>query len=865
MRIRRYAARLLASSAAAAAPQPPAPWLHAADDDCAFCDLTRGSDPQVAPDGVKHKGHIAGLQQPEGEPLETDEDRRARLPQRPPVLQAQECEVGHDHSASKGSARRPEGKEQTTLVSKAAAEPVVMEGALVADEAAAEQEVGVATPLVDGSYTEPEVTGGASLVSGLITETQVINGVCLADEAVAERVSLVSGSIDEPEVISGAALANVAVAETEVSAGLCFVSEAAIEAADVATTSGVTTGAPLDNKGVADPDTEMGAPTIHESASKAASEAADVAIVSEVTTGAPLDNKGVTEPDIKMGASPVDESASEAATEAAYVVTSPEVTTGAPLDNQRVAEPDIKMGASPVNECAAKTATEAADVVTNLRVTTVASFVNRGVVEPNIKMEASPAKESAAEMDFVHPGFLVTEAATHPGLPERVSLANEAVAEREVSEAGSLVSEPAAEAAGVVTVLEVTTGTPLDSEGTAEPETKIGPSFANESTAEMDSVLLGSLVTEATTHPGLIGRVSLVTETGVTGAANLDTEVSMEPEDTGRPSLINESTELEITRGVSIATDAATEPEVTRRASARSGDSDAALNEPDTLDCDLDSVSVQIENAGESVATEVQPSRDDGGDVVGSVNAMSTCPVTDKGPAFDEATPQDDAPSVSCVSGLVVRSVGKSGRTDVICYARRRGKRKLDMEETTTDQLEMGDGDIYGQCEEKATFDITVPYESAMSTAGSADIKLADIKRGLVDNSASSKGKKRKGRFECDIDYCHMTFKKRDELSLHKKNMCTIKSCGKHFRSHKYLRRHQSIHNEERPYKCPWEGCGMAFKWTWALADHFEVHTGEKPYKCRTPGCSKIYKYVSDFTRHRRRCKPQRVLLISCN
>ncbi|KAI4995129.1 hypothetical protein ZWY2020_035032 [Hordeum vulgare] len=535
MRIRRYAARLLASSAAAAAPQPPAPWLHAADDDCAFCDLTRGSDPQVAPDGVKHKGHIAGLQQPEGEPLETDEDRRARLPQRPPVLQAQECEVGHDHSASKGSARRPEG-------------------------------------------------------------------------------------------------------------------------------------------------------------------------------------------------------------------------------------------------------------------------------------------------------FLVNEAATHPGLPERVSLANEAVAEQEVSEAGSLVSEPAAEAAGVVTVLEVTTGTPLDSEGTAEPETKIGPSFANESTAEMDSVLLGSLVTEATTHPGLIGRVSLVTETGVTGAANLDTEVSMEPEDTGRPSLINESTELEITRGVSIATDAATEPEVTRRASARSGDSDAALNEPDTLDCDLDSASVQIENAGESVATEVQPSRDDGGDVVGSVNAMSTCPVTDKSPAFDEATPQDDAPSVSCVSGLVVRSVGKSGRTDVICYARRRGKRKLDMEETTTDQLEMGDGDIYGQCEEKATFDITVPYESAMSTAGSADIKLADIKRGLVDNSASSKGKKRKGRFECDIDYCHMTFKKRDELSLHKKNMCTIKSCGKHFRSHKYLRRHQSIHNEERPYKCPWEGCGMAFKWTWALADHFEeeVQTAEK-------------------------------------
>uniref|UniRef100_M8AY53 Metal regulatory transcription factor 1 n=1 Tax=Aegilops tauschii TaxID=37682 RepID=M8AY53_AEGTA len=771
------------------------------------------ADAAVAPDGIKHKGHIADLE-PEGELLKSDQDHRVRLPQRPPVLEAQECEVGHEHSVIKGSVR-PEAMEETTLVSEAATEPVVMEGAHVVDEATAEQEVGVATPLVNGSVTDPEVTGGASLVSGSITETEVMSGVSLANEAVGGRevsmgISLVSGSIAEPEVISGASLADEAVAETEVSGGLCLVSEAATEAADVA-------------------------------------------IASEVTTGAPLDNKGVAEQDIKMGASPVDESASEAATEAADLVTTP----GAPLDNQGVAEPDIKMGASPVNECAAKTATEAAGVVAALRVTTVASFDNKGVAEPDIKMEASPANESAAEMDFVHSGSLVTEAATHPGLPERVSLANGAATEREASEAGSLVSEPAAEAADVVTALEVTTGAPIDNEGTAEPEIKIGPSFANESTAEMDSVLLGSLVTEATTHPGLIGRVSLVTETGVTGGANLDTEVSIEPEDTGRPSLINESTELEITRGVSIATDAASEPEVTGQASACSGDSDAALKEAETLDCDLDSANVQIEKAGESVATEVQPSRDDRGDV-GSVNAMSTSPVTDKSLAFDEVIPQDDAPSVSCASGVVVRSVGKSGRTDVICYARRRGKRKLDMEETKTDQLEMGDGDIYGQCEEKATFDITVPCESAMSTAESADIKLADIKRGLVDNSASSKGKKRKGRFECDIDYCHMTFKKRAELSIHKKNMCTIKSCGKHFRSHKYLRRHQSIHNEEAPYKCPWEGCSMSFKWTWALADHFQVHTGEKPYKCRTPGCSKIYKYVSDFTRHRMRCKPQR-------
>ncbi|KAE8781598.1 Metal regulatory transcription factor 1 [Hordeum vulgare] len=606
MRIRRYAAACSPPRPPPRPPQPPAPWLHAADDDCAFCDLTRGSDPQVAPDGVKHKGHIAGLQQPEGEPLETTRTAAPACPQRPPVLQEKEIDglllMLEEHLFLLVLYNDP--------ASRKCEEP------FVADELQLSRRL-ECNPLWDGSTTP--------------------NRRLLRELLLSFR-------------------------------GLRFVSEAAIEAADVATTSGVTTGAPLDHKGVADPDTEMGAPTIHESASKAASEAADVAIVSEVTTGAPLGQQKVSQSQILKWVLLLSMNLLlKLATEAAYVVTSPEVYNWSSLDNQRVAEPDIKMGASPVNECAAKTATEAADVVTNLRVTTVASFVNRGVVEPDIKMEASPAKESAAEMDFVHPGFLATEAATHPGLPERVSLANEAVAEREVSEAGWLVSEPAAEAAGVVTVLEVTTGTPLDSEGTAEPETKIGPSFANESTAEMDSVLLGSLVTEATTHPGLIGRVSLVTETGVTGAAT------------------------------------------------------STLKFPWNR-------KIQIENAGESVATEVQPSRDDGGDVVGSVNAMSTCPVTDKSPAFDEATPQDDAPSVSCVSGLVVRSVGKSGRTDVICYARRRGKRKLDMEETTTDQLEMGDGDIYGQCEEKATFDITVPYESAMSTAGSADIKLADIR-----------------------------------------------------------------------------------------------------------------------------------------
>ncbi|KAM0922092.1 hypothetical protein ACQ4PT_006341 [Festuca glaucescens] len=1085
MRIRRYAARLLASSAASSPPPPPdagaaAPWLHAAADDCAFCELTRGSDPQVAPDGIKHKGHIhiaspepeaesetddlaqpppapqelipaqrceidrehstredaAGLEAtggaaaspesqaaPDGikhkghiagsEPQgELKSDGHAGLPPQPHApkesIPAQRCEMDYEQSASGDAAgievtgraaAKPEYMEETTLASELATEPAVKRGAFVVDVATGEQEAGGTSPLVNGSVAEPEATGGVSLVSGSIAGPEVTMGVPSAGEAAAERevsegVSLASGSIAEPEFIMGACLAGKAVAERQVSEGVSLasgltaelevirgaafadeavaerevyegvslesgsvaepqvtrgasladrkisggfslVSEATTEAAAVVTALGVTTGAPLDTEGIAEPDCKTGASPVDESAAEidkmeassvneAAAEmdkmeassvnesAAEMDVtrpgsfVIEAATdpGLPervsLPNEAATEREVSEGVSP----ASETAAEPADVVTVLKVTTGTPLHDEGVADTDIEMGASSVNEYAAgmdftplcslvteaathpglpelvplanenatdrvltagvilvtETATESPDVVTALGVTTGSPIDNQGIPEPDIKMEARPVNESSAEMDVIRLDSHVIEAAADPGHSEGVSLANKTTTEREVSEGVSLVTEAATEPADVVTALEVTTGAPLDNAGAAVPETKMEASLVNESTTEMDCVRLGSPTIEATTHPGLAERVSLVskviTETGVTGAANLDTEVSVEPEATGGPSLVNESTELEITEGVSIAKEAAAEPEVIGEAYVCSEDADAALNKTQPLDCDLDCATVQVENAGVSVRDEVQPSRDDAADEVVSVSSTSTGP--DKSPTADEVTPHDDTPSVSCVSGIVARSVGKSGRTDIICYARRSGKRKLDMAEMKTEQIEMGDGDIYDQCEEKATLDKTAPCESAMSTAGSVEIKLADIKRDLAGNSASSRCKRRKGRYECDIDYCRMTFKKKAELSVHKKNMCTVKSCGKHFRSHKYLRRHQSIHNEDTPYKCPWEDCSMAFKWTWSLADHFQVHTGEKPYRCRSPGCSKIYKYVSDFIRHKKRCKPQR-------
>nr|XP_051182871.1 uncharacterized protein LOC127296710 isoform X2 [Lolium perenne] len=1011
MRIRRYAARLLASSAAASPPPPPgaAPWLHAAADDCAFCDLTRGSDPQVAPDGIKHKGHTR-IASPEPE-AESDSDD---LAQRPPAPQesipAQRCEMDYEQSASGDAAgievtgraaAKPEYMEETTLSSELATEPAVKRGAFVVDVATGEQEAGGTTPLVNVSVADPEATGEVSLVSGSIAGPEVAMGVPSAGEAAAERevpegVSLASGSIAVPEFIMGASLAGKAVAQREVSeevirgaafadeavaerevyegvslesgsvaepqiiggasladreisGGVSLSSEATTEAATVVTALGVTAGVPLDTEGIAEPDCITGASPVDESAAEidkmeasssvneAAAEmdkmeassvnesaaemdkmeassvnesAAEMGVtrpgsfVIEAATdpGLPervsLPNEAATEREVSEGVSP----ASEAAAEPADVVTVLKVTTGTPLHGEGVADTD--MGASSVSESAAEmdftllgslvteaatrpglpelvplanenatdrvltagvilvteTATESPDIVTASGVTTGSPIDNEGIPEPDIKMEARLVNESSAEMDVIRLDSHVIEAAADPGHSERDSLANKTTTEREVSEGVSLVTEAATEPADVVTALEVTTGAPLDNAGAAVPETKMEASLVNESATQMDCVRLGSPTIEGTTHPRLAERVSLVsevvTEAGIIGAANLDTEVFVEPEATGGPSLVNECTELEIAEGVSIAKEAAAEQEVTGEAYVCSEDADAALNKTQPLDCDLDCATVQVENVGVSVRDEVQPSRDDAADEVVSVGYMSTGP--EKSPTADEVTPHDDTPSISCVSGIVARSVGKSGRTDIICYARRSGKRKLDMAEMKTDQIEMGDGDICDQCEEKATLDITAPCESAMSTAGSAEIKLADIKRDPVDNSASSRCKRRKGRYECDIDYCRMTFKKKTELSVHKKNICTVKSCGKHFRCHKYLRRHQSSHNEDTPYKCPWEDCSMAFKWTCSLADHFQVHTGEKPYRCRSPGCSKIYNYVSDFIRHKKRCKPQR-------
>ncbi|KAG2554721.1 hypothetical protein PVAP13_9KG592000 [Panicum virgatum] len=195
---------------------------------------------------------------------------------------------------------------------------------------------------------------------------------------------------------------------------------------------------------------------------------------------------------------------------------------------------------------------------------------------------------------------------------------------------------------------------------------------------------------------------------------------------------------------------------------------------------------------------------------------------------------QVDRPHDFCLSDLVSRSIGNSNRTDIICYVRRKRKRKKDSQSNTDSSPSLG------------SF-VRSPCESLRRRTKPSVVETVEV-------SAGKKGKRAKvGSFQCDIDLCDMAFETRAELNAHKRNICTDESCGKRFRSHKYLKRHQCVHSEIRPLKCPWDGCKMTFKWLWAQTEHVRVHTGERPYKCSAPSCGQTFRYVSDYSRHRKK------------
>ncbi|CAL4920771.1 unnamed protein product [Urochloa decumbens] len=487
----------------------------------------------------------------------------------------------------------------------------------------------------------------------------------------------------------------------------------------------------------------------------------------------------------------------------------------------------------------------------------------------------SGLRQAALRPEVAGGATLVSEAVDEPAVKPVV---NDAAIGHEVNCKTSLVSDAAKP--------EVTAGDPLMNGSTTELEVLKAAPFANEAAHDPEVTVKVSPESKAATVPGITNiapevtgapshvngsgtipevtmRIPLgktVIDSGIAitmlRAGSLSTEGADRPEVTGAASIMHETNKLESAGEDYVANKAAAELVDSGGVSA-SVDDTAALDKQLLPSCNPNIGNVQLGNAGETVASSVEPSGCDATEVGGSVNSTSNSSFGAKGPTVEGGMPNDRSvtASVSHAFDVVARSIGSSGRTDVICYARRRGKRKLELLEVKTENIELED--VFIRVEE--TLGRTGCYESVLSTAVSTDVKLADMKEELMDDSVGSKVKKtKKNRFECNIDYCRMTFKTKTELSVHKKNMCTVKSCSRHFRSHRYLRRHQSVHNDDMPYKCPWDGCVMAFKWSWDRAEHFKVHAGVMPYKCTTPGCNKICKFVSDFTRHRRRCKPQR-------
>ncbi|XP_008799926.2 lysine-specific demethylase JMJ705-like isoform X1 [Phoenix dactylifera] len=140
--------------------------------------------------------------------------------------------------------------------------------------------------------------------------------------------------------------------------------------------------------------------------------------------------------------------------------------------------------------------------------------------------------------------------------------------------------------------------------------------------------------------------------------------------------------------------------------------------------------------------------------------------------------------------------------------------------------------------------------EVKTKSASRKQVRQRKAKKAQVTNLVT---KDEDGEYVCDIEGCSMSFSTKQDLSLHKRDICPVKGCGKKFFSHKYLVQHRKVHMDDRPLECPWKGCKMTFKWAWARTEHIRVHTGDRPYVCREPGCGQTFRFVSDFSRHKRK------------
>jgi hypothetical protein len=257
-----------------------------------------------------------------------------------------------------------------------------------------------------------------------------------------------------------------------------------------------------------------------------------------------------------------------------------------------------------------------------------------------------------------------------------------------------------------------------------EPDDTQGASIMNEAGMELGVRRTVSLVNEASTEPEPTEGVSLmsttVTDAGVTvtvpevtRTGSLNNDGAAGSEDSWGDSLVQEASELEATEDP-VASQAALEKEDTGRASC-SVDDGPALDELRPPNCDKIGNAL-VGKAGETVAIAMQISRCATADVDGSAISTSNNLVAAKDLTVEGGVSHEldisPKPSVSCILDVVARSIGRSGRSDVICYARRKGKRKLDLLEVKTENIELDDGVICDQFVEDEAVESNSPCES---------------------------------------------------------------------------------------------------------------------------------------------------------
>jgi len=81
---------------------------------------------------------------------------------------------------------------------------------------------------------------------------------------------------------------------------------------------------------------------------------------------------------------------------------------------------------------------------------------------------------------------------------------------------------------------------------------------------------------------------------------------------------------------------------------------------------------------------------------------------------------------------------------------------------------------------------------------------------------------------------------------------CRIADCNQMFTTFANMKRHEKLHNGDRPHPCPHDGCTKSFARKYDLKVHARVHSNEKPYLCPHANCGKRFSRKSSLKEHQR-------------